>query len=188
MRRKFRGLSLLELTISIVVAALVIFSLFQLITSGLRYQAQSRISAKLTWLTQSALEMTRMEAFSYARAGSPLPATPSARRTFPAPDSEFGYRVTYYDYKSFEYPPHITILLIPVSWPDPDKTMYLIAIHIIVDGPVGAGSVKQTGYKSVQVVSLMHYPVYKSASPPTSNVMPASLRPASNPDIPIPMP
>ena len=189
MRVGRNGFSLLELCVAIVVLTFVLFYMFQLIASGLRYQTQCRINAKLAMLAQKALEHERLEVFQYGSSNQPLPSAPPTRVRFPVPDNLFGYVVTYYTYEALEYPPDITIWILPLSSPDADKTMYIIAIKVDVDGPIDPGGGRQTGYRSIQVITLMHYPGYRSSSPPISNTMPANLHTAPpNPDIPVGMP
>ncbi|MHC9544042.1 MAG: PilW family protein [Vulcanimicrobiota bacterium] len=186
MKMRYRGLSLIELNVAIVIAALVMFAAFQIIASGMRFQSQSRINARLAALAQKAIEMKRLEVFQTGSANQPLPASPSGRQTFTAPDGEFGYEVTYYNYESYSFPPDIKIWFIPLCWPDPDKTMYLIAMKVVVDGPVVPGAGRRADYRKVEVVTLMHYPVYKSSTAPTSNTM--HCLPPPSPLIPIGMP
>ncbi|MGV8125130.1 MAG: PilW family protein [Candidatus Xenobiia bacterium LiM19] len=186
MQMRYRGLSLIELNVAIVIAALVMFAAFQIIASGMRLQSQSRINARLAALAQKAIEQKRLEVFQTGSANQPLPVTPSGRQTFTAPDGEFGYEVTYYNYETYSFPPDIKIWFIPLSWPDPDKKMYLIAMKVVVDGPVVPGGGRRADYRKVEVVTLMHYPVYQNSSPPTSNTM--HCLPPPSPLIPIGMP
>jgi prepilin-type N-terminal cleavage/methylation domain-containing protein len=192
-----RGLSLLELSIAIVIAALVLFSVFRLIVTGVRSQAQGRVSAKVTALAQKALEETRLVVYNLGRTGNLLPAAPTTRKPFDPPDEAFGYTVAFYKYKSFSFPPDLDfdspLPLVPtihISSPDPDKTMYMIAIQVTADGPLAPdGITRRTGYKSLQVITLMHYPVYQSSIPPTTTMMPPSLHPPPHlPAVPIGMP
>ncbi len=190
-----QGLSLLELSIAIVIAALVLFSVFRLIVTGVRSQAQSRVSAKVTALAQKALEETRLVVYNLGSTGNLLPAATSTRKPFDPPDEAFGYTVAFYKYQSFSFPPDLDFKppLLPtihISSPDPDKTMYMIAIQVTADGPLAPdGITRRTGYKSLQVITLMHYPVYQSSIPPITTMMPPSLHPPPPvPAVPIGMP
>ncbi|GEM_PF-2322206 len=186
MKMRYWGFSLLELNVAIVIAALMMFAVFQVIASGMRFQSQSRINARLAALAQKIIELKRLEVFEKGSANQPLPASPAARLTFPAPDDEFGYEVTYYNYESYSFPPDIKIWIFPLSWPDSDKKMYLIAMKVVVDGPVIPGGSRRADYRSIQVVTLMQYPVYQNSNPPTSNTM--HCLPPPNPTVPIGMP
>lgn len=187
MNRRYAGLSLLELNVAIVVAALIMFAVFQLIASGMRLQSANVVNGRLAALAQKAIELKRLEVFEKGSANQPLPSSPSGRQAFTAPDDEYGYDVTYYTYeKPFAFPPDVKLVIIPISWPDPNKAMYMIAMKVVVDGPLASGGAKRAFYRSVQVVTLMQYPVYRSATPPSSNVM--YPLPAPTPLIPIGMP
>jgi type II secretory pathway pseudopilin PulG len=181
-----RGLSLIELNVAIVVAALMMFAVFQVIASGMRLQSKSRVNAKLASLTQRTIEMQRLEVFKSGSSKQSLKTSNIARKAFDAPDDEFGYEVTYYNYEQYSFPPDIKFLFIPISWPDPDKTMYLIAMKVAVDGPVAPGGIARPDYRKVEVVTLMHYPIYQSNEAPASGDL--HCLPPPNPLIPISMP
>jgi len=182
-----RGLSLLELCIAVVIAALVLFFVFQLIATGIRSQAQSRVSATLTSLAQRALEETRLDVYHHGMAGGSLSDIPLPGTAFSPPYDMFRYLVTYYQYERMNYPQLHVLFLTSAS--HPEKAMYLVAVRLVVNGPVKPDGVTTlTGYRSMQIVTLMHYPGYQSASPPTANTMPAALKPVPVPACSIGMP
>ena len=179
-RREMRGLSLLELCIAIVVAALVLFAVFEIITTGMRCQARSRTSLRLAALAQKALETTRLTiVYPNGAANTALPSSPMSRVRFTAPDEAYGYKITFYNFEKYDFPPDITIIYtVPVIFlpfvkdldPDPNQTTYLIAVKAEVDGPTQSdGVTPATGYREMEVVTLMHYDGYTNASPPASN-------------------
>jgi len=179
-----RGLSLIELNVAIVVAALMMFAVFQVIASGMRLQSKSRVNARLAALAQKQMELQRLDVFNAGKARQKLESI--SRKAFDAPDGEYGYEVTYYNYEQYSFPPDIKFWIIPLSWPDQDKTMYLIAMKVTVDGPVAPGGMARPDYRKVEVVTLMHYPVYQSNEAPASEDMHSPLAP--NPPAPISMP
>jgi hypothetical protein len=173
-RARQRGLSMLELCIAIVIAAFVLFCVFELIATGMRSQAQSRISATLTSLAQKALEKTRLDVYDSGIAGSILTDSPANGIRFQSPNDMFFYRVTYYQYEQVDYP-QLTILFLSSS-SHPERAMYIVAVQIVVNGPLKPdGITKLNGYRSMQVLTLMQYPGYRSSTPPASNPMPPGL-------------
>jgi prepilin-type N-terminal cleavage/methylation domain-containing protein len=175
MKQAQRGLSLIELVISIIIVAMLIFSVFQLITSGTRYQIHTKNAAKASALSQRILEDRRLFLINYSGPGAPIPD--ESWTSFPAPDDAFRYRVDYYNYQRMYFPyttPHPPYAI--GEGQDPDKTMYIVAVKVTVEGPLRNGS-PLVGYRSISAVSLVTASRYQGDTPIASADMPSSIHP-----------
>lgn len=152
MRKQGRGLSLIELVISTLIAAVLLFSVFQLLTSGANYQLRSRTATKISTLARKAVEKARITAM---KATAPL-ADESA--FFVAPYDDFAYTIHYYTYR--------TVPLPSVSGsPDPVNNRYLVALEAVVEGPMESTGVGRPGYMKTTLLAIVANKAYISDTP-----------------------
>lgn len=183
MRKRSAGFNLLELVISILIITLMMFSVFQLLTSGMRYQTQSREATRLVALSQKEMEHARFMAFEKLE----WPEIPLHNQPFIAcspPDSDYRYCVNYYNFQVMRYPPES-----PAGADDPAKRRYVIAVNVIVEGPCDSGGAPRVGFRQLSLLSLIHAAGYEGAQPPASQDLPGTIHPPPpTPMIPIFLP
>jgi type II secretory pathway pseudopilin PulG len=168
MKRKQAGLSMLELVISILIVAMLLFSVFELITSGTRFQLHSKNAAKASALCQKILEEKRLFLIEYPGPAAPIPNEGWAY--FPAPDNEYRYSTDYYNYQRMYFP-------FPDGLgQDPDKTMYIVALKVTVEGPLRNGT-PLLGFRQISALSLVTASKYQGSTAIASSDMPSSIHP-----------
>ncbi|MDQ7823706.1 MAG: hypothetical protein RDV48_12985 [Candidatus Eremiobacteraeota bacterium] len=165
-----RGLSLLELVVSILIMALLLFSVFQILTSGTTYQMRSRSSSKLAALMQKVMEQARLVALTFDDS-LPPPLPDTDWQFFSGSDEVYRYRINYYTYQVMTFPQ-----------PDgtgecPARRKYIVAVQVAIEGPVNPDGSAKYGYSKVSSASLVAADKYMGETA-IAPAMPAELHPA----------
>jgi len=139
---KKRGISLIELVISTLIVAVLLFSVFQLLTSGANYQLRSRTATKIATLARRAVEKAKINAL---KATAPLA---DENGFFAPPYGDFAYTIRYFTYGTLPLPAG-------GGPPDPDQNRYVVALQAVVEGTLEPSGTGRPGYMKTTILAIV---------------------------------